>query len=311
MKLIYCCIALLLTFCSVQAQTSEEFCKMAQQKFDQEKYQDANTLIEKAREKDKTNYKNYILKARIDYHLNNYVQAVENSHKAIAAAPDKSEPYMVAGALYNSYFLPDSAIAMFNRAYARAESDSIKYECIIFRSSAYRNKRDFKSAKKDLELVLAADPNHLHALNNIAIIYANMNKPEKAIVYLEQVARQDSTSWYPFLNLGLYHTQTGNYEAAMANFNIAVLLAPEHPLIYSNRGHLFYKTGDYTRAIKDLNRSLNEYPTNSYAYRNRALVYMAMNKKEEACRDLDAALVNGFTELYGTEVKKLAKKNCK
>src|SRR5690349_21097840 len=113
---------------SPQPQTSKEFNKLANQKFNNDQYLKAIPLTNKAIEKDKTNYKNYILKTRIDYSLKNYVSAVENSLKAITVAPDKSEPYIVSGALYNSYFLPDSAIAMFNRAYARAESDSIKYE---------------------------------------------------------------------------------------------------------------------------------------------------------------------------------------
>jgi tetratricopeptide (TPR) repeat protein len=158
---------------------------------------------------------------------------------------------------------------------------------------------------------LQAEPENLAALNNLAIIYANQKQPLLAISYLEKVAALDSGAVWPFINLGLYHTETGNYPAALANFDYALTITDSEPLIYSNRGHLYYKLGDYTKAIKDLNRSIEKYPTNSYAYRNRALVYIAMNKKEEACRDLDASIYNGFTKQYGDEVKKLSRKHCR
>ncbi|GAA3919536.1 hypothetical protein GO495_21520 [Chitinophaga oryziterrae] len=43
---------------------------------------------------------------------------------------------------------------------------------------------------------------------------------------------------------------------------------------------------------------------------NRALVYIAMKEKDKACEDLKQAMKQGFTEMYGDEVKKLIFEKC-
>ncbi len=50
------------------------------------------------------------------------------------------------------------------------------------------------------------------------------------------------------------HHETGEYTKAIAEYDLAIRLAPEHALAYYNRGLAYHKTGDVLRASDDLER---------------------------------------------------------
>lgn len=92
---------------------------------------------------------------------------------------------------------------------------------------------------------------------------------------------------------------------------ILIYAIPNEPLVFNNKGYVYYKKGDYAKALSDINLSIKLYSTNSYAYRNLALVYIAMKKMNEAWNVLSYAKEYGFEKQYGNEVRDLTEKYCK
>src|SRR5687768_12225309 len=182
MKHVFLLLIFVFSSAALSAQTSEEFFKMAVQKFENEQYLDANTLIDKAIEKDKHQLNNYLLKSKIEFKLRNKKSVILNMYKAIAVAPKDSEPYSRAGEFYSSFGYPDSAIAMYNRAIERAENDTVLHNMYTNRSTAYMNNQQFKLAKSDLERTLKFNPNNQAALNNMAVTLAGLNERKDAII---------------------------------------------------------------------------------------------------------------------------------
>ena len=55
---------------------------------------------------------------------------------------------------------------------------------------------------------------------------------------------------------GVVRERVGRIADAVADFNQAIKLFPEFPVVYNNRGSLLVRIGAYDEALKDLDRAL-------------------------------------------------------
>lgn len=295
----------------VFAQTAEEFEKMAEAKIQSNEYQYAMVLIDKAIALDKKNQWYYLQKADIQFKLSGPGDALKIVKSAMLLDKKNSEPYNRAGSYYDSWGMADSAISMYNQAIKLAKNDTIKHSYILNRGTAKVSTRDFESAVKDYEMVLAFSPKDIGALNNIASCYGELGRNDKSIESLKKIIQIDPGFLGSYINLGFTYSDLDSLDLSLNYFNQAIQLDPKEPVAYNNRGNVYYKKGDYPNALKDINLSISMYPTNAYAYRNLALVYIAMNKMREACSALVYANDLGFEQRYGPEVGDLINKHCK
>ncbi|HET8964005.1 MAG TPA: tetratricopeptide repeat protein [Chitinophagales bacterium] len=293
------------------SQTAEEFDSLSQKKVEQNDYQYAMVLVNKAIEKDSKNQWYYLHKADIQFKLSGPADAIKIIQSAILLDPKNPEPYNHAGVYYDSGGIIDSAIIMYNLAIANATNDTSRYAYILNRGVAKSSKRDFEGAVIDFETVLNFDPENIGALNNISPCYRQLGMPLKGIVCLKKIIALDSTFIGTYINLGFVYSELDSLQLSISFFNKALELDPGEATTYSNRGYVYFKMGDHTSALRDINRSIQLYPTNSYAYRNLALVYIALDKPTEACAALSYALNYGFEQRYGAEVSQLINRYCK
>ena len=125
---------------------------------------------------------------------------------------------------------------------------------------------------------------------------------------------------------GVVHARVDQLVKAFADFNAAVKLFPEYPVVYNNRGALLIKLGAMEEALKDFHRALSLAPGYTAAYTNqagalvkleqfipaievytqavrlapgsveplagRAGAYVALNRPRAALRDLTRAIAN-------------------
>ncbi|MGI9480578.1 MAG: tetratricopeptide repeat protein, partial [Hyphomicrobiaceae bacterium] len=59
---------------------------------------------------------------------------------------------------------------------------------------------------------------------------------------------------------GVVHERVGRVADAVADFNQAIKLFPEFPVVYNNRGALLVRIGAYAEALKDFERALRLAP---------------------------------------------------
>lgn len=142
-------------------------------------------------------------------------------------------------------------------------------------------------------------------------MYKKTGMTDSAIIVMHQIISIDENMIGPYINLGLLYTEIDSLTKALEYYEKALVLAPDEPLIYSNRGFAYYKLGQYDLALADINKSLNAYPTNSYAFKNLALVYIKLELFEEACNALRYAENYGYRTRYGKEVFELQQQYCK
>jgi Tfp pilus assembly protein PilF len=82
----------------------------------------------------------------------------------------------------------------------------------------------------------------------------------------------------------------GNYDQAIDDYNEAIRVEPNYPVIYNSRGLAYYKKGDYDRAIADYTRALTIDPNFADAYANRGAAYLAKGDYDRAIADCGEAI---------------------
>jgi clan AA aspartic protease (TIGR02281 family) len=147
---------------------------------------------------------------------------------------------------------------------------------VYVRSQLYRYKKDYKNALADFAKIFDMIPENYRSsfLTARAELYAEMGLHDKAIVDYTESISLDSSSAHDFGNRGDEYRLTGNYAAAVKDFDKAIEMDPEEPWFYYRRGWVkdeFLKDpegglADYTSAI-EVDRDY------SYTYLHRGRLY--------------------------------------
>ena len=92
----------------------------------------------------------------------------------------------------------------------------------------------------------------------------------------------------------------GQYASAIADFDEAIHLKPDYVGAYSNRGIAKAGLGQYASAIADFDEAIHLKPDLAEAYRNRGLTKEKLEQHEAAIADYDAAihLKPDYAEVY-------------
>jgi clan AA aspartic protease (TIGR02281 family) len=147
---------------------------------------------------------------------------------------------------------------------------------VYVRSQLYRYKKDYKNALADFAKIFEMIPENYRSsfLTARAELYGEMGMHDKAIVDFTASIELDSSSALDFGNRGDEYRLTGNYAAAIKDFDKAIEMDPEEPWYYYRRGWVkdeFLKDpegglADYTSAI-EVDRNY------AYSYLHRGRLY--------------------------------------
>jgi len=89
-----------------------------------------------------------------------------------------------------------------------------------------------------------------------------------------------------------------DYDHAIADFNQALKLDPNHVQSYNNRGQIYFNKKDYDRAIADFNQAIKLDPNDTDTYYNRGLAYKNKGSLDLAVQDFNKVLeLNDDVEL--------------
>jgi SpoVK/Ycf46/Vps4 family AAA+-type ATPase len=103
-----------------------------------------------------------------------------------------------------------------------------------------------------------------------------------------------------FFNRALGYYQLKNFEKSIADYTKSMELDPQNPIIYNNRGDAYYRKQDFQTAIKDYDRAIQLNPNYLKAFYNRGLSYASVEEYEKAVDDFSKVieLKSDFAEAY-------------
>ncbi len=97
----------------------------------------------------------------------------------------------------------------------------------------------------------------------------------------------DSRTYY---HRGNTYYERGDYDKAIENYNMAIVLNPNFAECYFNRGLAYYNKKDFDRSITDYNRAAELDSRNSVIYNNRGDAYYRKQDFEKSIVDYDKAI---------------------
>jgi len=103
-----------------------------------------------------------------------------------------------------------------------------------------------------------------------------------------------------YFNRALSYYQLKNFDKSIADYTKSMELDPQNPIIFNNRGDAFYRKQDFQSAIKDYDRAINFNPNYLKAFYNRGLSYASVEEYEKAVEDFTKVikLKPDFAEAY-------------
>ena len=84
--------------------------------------------------------------------------------------------------------------------------------------------------------------------------------------------------------------QTGDKEAALADFSAAIESGADIAELFYYRGYIYRQRGDYAEAIRDLDQAIALAPDMGLAYYERALAYYYSGEQGRVVDDMSAAI---------------------
>ena len=119
---------------------------------------------------------------------------------------------------------------------------------------------------------------------------ADTGDDEAALADFETAVELDKTRWRAYHNRGVSYAMEGRHQEAVADFTHTIRLNPRHANAYFNRGELLYEAGKYEQALRDYDRAIQLAPDDAPAYNNRGHAYYRLGKYKHAVRDFTEAI---------------------
>jgi len=131
--------------------------------------------------------------------------------------------------------------------------------------NAYRQKRDWPSARKALERALALSPEDPEANYSIGMVYAQQNNAEQAYEHLQKAIAARPAYPEALNNLGILYLRTRRPEEAKRSFEEAIRVAPQYDQSYLNLARVYAIEGDRDSAKAVLQSLLKAVPSHEQA----------------------------------------------
>lgn len=197
--------------------------------------------------------------------INKLPEALEQATKIIEANPKLAGPYKLRAQVKRAMNQPKEAATDLDSAVQLEPQD---LEALLLRADVYEDLKDYDRARADVEQVLQIrpglpaailqraqlyslqkrydlaivdlgqllqqDPKNVQLRVQIAQLYLAGGWPRKAIEYTSQILQDVPDNWIAHRGRGDAYLAIGKHEEAIADFEVALKLAPEHSGILNN-----------------------------------------------------------------------------
>lgn len=226
--------------------------------------------------------------------LNLYQQVINDATIAIRLAPNDPNcdvRYHNRGLAYQNLKRYKDAISDFSEALQLNPQNVFSYQ---HRGETYTFLKEYPKALDDLSKAIRINPSESNSYALRAKILEEKSEFFKALEDYDQAIQlslDPSKKSYYYYQKGFLLRKIGRYHEALNAQEKAVLLAPNHPFSYNNRGQAYGDLKQYEEAIADYSKSIElNNPELHNPYNGRALVYNSMGQYELAMQDANKSL---------------------
>jgi tetratricopeptide (TPR) repeat protein len=174
-------------------------------------------------------------------------------------------------------------------------------------AAAWIQERAFEKAYPLLKDALILEPDNKYLKLDLATCLREMGEMEQADIIYQQLVAHHSNDLHVLNNIGFFYADTERYEDAITFLDKAIAIDDDeyNAFAYNNKGYALMELGQLEAAREHILKSLALHKGNSYAYRNLALLHLKENNQAAAKEALLQSKRFRFTAMYGPEVEVL------
>lgn len=250
--------------------------------------------------------------------------------QAAKSPNDTQWPYLV-GTIYEQNKEYEKAVKAYSDANAKEISPVTYYRMSVCHFAL----GDFESAMNDVDNALNIDSLDEDYMSYKANIYYEMGKPLQAISQWTKVLLHYPDSYWAYYRRGWFRKIIGDYDNALEDLSMAIILEPTYTYSYDARGDIYKKQGKKELAEADFRKIIeiedtpDKYECIHYAYQSlgyndkamaamdsiilrkkessgvyydAACLYSKMGMKEEALKYMEKSLEKGYRRFAHMEV---------
>ena len=239
-------------------------------------------------------YENYMQSHNFLYSVELFTKAIENNQE-----PLKSYTYRGAAKMYMQDF--KGASADFDTA---RKMDPTYYKIYYYESTLYFNMGYLTMANNCIDLALSLNPYDGASHDSKSGITLGLGDTLSALRYSDSAVYLDSKDYGFRSNHGYIHYLLGNYQVAIADFDLSIELGDSTDA-YAFKGRALTEIGRYEEAISCFNTAIKNAKKAINLHYLRGLTYKRMGEVNLACDDFYKSIELGYL------TKELATQLCK
>jgi len=170
------------------------------------------------------------------------------------------------------------------------KKDQFHFKALLFLGSIYAQSKNYKIAKKYLNIAIKVEPDNYELLNNLGNIDYENGNFLKAIGFYKKSLNQNSNFDKANYNIAKAYNETNDYAKAEEFYNKAILINPKYINAYNNLGNLLLKLGRFEDAIIKFKSLININHKIPNGYLGIGNVYREIGDVENATKFYDQAI---------------------
>ncbi|MBC8342908.1 MAG: tetratricopeptide repeat protein [Bacteroidetes bacterium] len=258
--------------------------------------------MEKAIEFEPEIYEYQNILGDIFFNVTNIQGAIEAYSRSTELNPNDDYAFLELGKIYLYRAEPEIAITYLNEALKIS-----KYNPETYSNKAlyYLQMKDTNKAISFLETAVNVDPDYLNAYIDLGYLYS-IQQDNRALLFFENALRIDPQNTQVLYNRGKFKQDMGDFELAVADYQMILAVHPDHKSANYNLGFINYLMGNYEQAIQFFSTAVLKDPNYSVAYYGLGLCYKEMANFEMAKENFNKVLLlEPEDELAQLELNKL------
>ena len=170
----------------------------------------------------------------------------------------------------------------FIQARITADPDEITNAIDLLRKDRTKIKELEETKRKEEGLLLERE-----RLKKELMTVKSEKKQEKTDAYQRNIKELSAVEWF---EKGYGHQMSGDYNAAIDAYNMAITLDPKFTDAYKNRGSAYNQIGNYYKAIREFDKAIELDPKSAETYYNRGTACDNLGNYPQAIRDFNKAI---------------------
>src|SRR5215469_1992215 len=214
-------------------------------------------------------------------------EAIGETQKAIALAPDHGDYYLKLAILESQVNQPDLAEPNFKKA---IELKATAVNPRLALAAFYQSRRRYPEAEKEVQEVIAADPKDVDSRAALTKLYMAEGKRSDAESFLKQVKQEFPNESDGYRMLGDFYFAVGDLDKATAEYESLYRDHPKDELVQRNYVQLLILKDRVDEAKQIDDRLLKSYPKDPEGQTFRGEIQLRQGKAQDAVATLQSVV---------------------